>query len=174
MRIGITTLAVGSALTFVGCAGGLEHQRTSPKLSVDCSGLTGNAVAQLYAPGTVQNVKPLYRREFRARAIQPVFVSGAELQIPAQAGMTDAYLERVLSCHAARSGAASEHAVDPLRVHGVENVDVRSKGPMTSISITSTDRAAAKQILQHARSLGESGTVSVQQLSANLSPRATF
>ena len=155
MRIGIATLAVGSALTFVGCAGSQEHHRVASQLSADCSGLSGDAVAQVYAAGTVQNVKPVYRREFRARAIRPVFVSGAELQIPAQPAMTDAYLERALSCHAARDArAASEHAADPLRVQGVENVDVRSLGPVTSISITSTDQAAAKQILQHARTLG--------------------
>lgn len=173
MRMQTISFVLGSALLLTACAGGQKRQ-PSPQLSADCSRLASDAAAPLYAAGNIKKVTPLYRTEFIARAIQPTFVAGAEIQIPAH-DVHDAYLERALRCRAASPGVGlSDVAADPLRVQGVENVRVRSKGQMTHIAITSTDKAAAKQILQHARTLQESGgTVEVQQLSANTG-NATF
>jgi hypothetical protein len=175
MRIRTNLLALASSLALVSCAATQKQPQPSRALAVDCSGLSGDAVSSVYAPGNIKKVKTLYRQEFIARAIQPVFVSGAELQIPAQPGMTDAYLERELSCHAAWGPRAGTHdAVDPLSVRGVDDVDVKSVGGTTRIAITSMDRDAAKQIVQHARSLAAGGTVSVEQLSATTPANRSF
>jgi hypothetical protein len=174
MRIELGALTIGSALVFGACAGTQSKQVSAPR-TVDCSGVSSDAVAQLYAPGNVKKVTTLYRKEFVARAIQPVFVSGAKLTIPAQPNTSDAYMERALSCHAVARARMTTGGADPLSVEGVQNVRVESVGPMTEISITSTNRHAAKQIVQHAQALEQSGgSVSVQQLSLATPQSAAF
>ncbi|MFT3924219.1 MAG: hypothetical protein QM778_16915 [Myxococcales bacterium] len=174
MRTKTASLALGSVLLLAACAGTQKRSQPSQLAWVDCTNVSGDAVAALYAPGNIKKVRALYRKEFIARAIQPEYVAGAEIQIPAQPGMHDAYMQRELSCHA-RKGTGPDASVDPLRVQGVDSVAVRSKGHMTHISITSTDHAAAKKILRQAESLHESsGSVTVDQLSAGTPGHSAF
>jgi hypothetical protein len=154
--------AVGLVSVLGGCAG---TQSLGPRYAAaDCTGLGSDAtVASLYSSGKIRKVEPIYRRQFLARAIQPVYVAGAKLYVPAQRDLNPAYLERVLSCHA-RSGSVA-HANDPLRARGITDVDVAAQGPMLRIEITGADRAAGKDIWQRTRTLYERSDVAVEQLS---------
>jgi len=166
MKFESTLLAL--ALAASGCAAGAQKHANAPLASAQCAGLqdVDRQVAELYSPGNVERVQPLYRTEFLARAIQHRSVSGAEIHVPAQQGMNDAYVERVLSCHA--TSGANVHPNDPLRVANVRGVDVQSHGPRLVISITGADRRAGQEILERARALhGNATEIEVRQLSAN-------
>lgn len=167
-------LAIGAALTLWGCAATQQPAgQTALVAKADCAGLSDDAtVATLYRPGNIAKIEPTYRQEFHARAIQPVYVSGARLYVPAERGMTDVYLERVLSCHV--TSAASAQPNDPLRAGRIADVDVDERGPMMRIEITGTDRSAGKAIWERAQALYQQrGDVSVEQLSS-LSQRQQF
>jgi hypothetical protein len=143
---------------------------SQPRIAASrCSGLQSvESVRALYAPGNIRKVEPIYTTQILARAIQPTYVSGANVYVDAQPGLHEGYVERVLSCHAA-SGSA-EDPRDPLIARGVADVDVSNAGTMLRIAIRGTDRAAGKDIWQRARALYARGEVSVEQLSA-LSPK---
>lgn len=79
--------------------------------------------------------------------------------------MHEAYLERVLNCHAAQGSGPSQLANDPLRVPGVDRVAVNARGPLMRISVEGRDAKAGEAIWKSARSLH--GQVSVEQLAAN-------
>jgi hypothetical protein len=134
--------------------------------SANCAGLPSTgAVRELLAPGNIQSVEPIHTTQFLARAIQPTYVSGANLYVLAQPGLNEAYVERVLTCHAASGTAVSAH--DPLLAEGVTDVDVSAQGPTLRIAILGANRAAGKDILRRARALQQlRGEVSVEQLSA--------
>jgi hypothetical protein len=159
----LIALALTSGL--VGCAA-QSTQRPSQLALSDCASLSPNeTVAALYSPGKVRSVEPTYKQQFLARAIQPRFVSGAALYVPAEPGMTSAYLQRALNCHAAST--ASIHPNDPLRVAGVTTVTVSEAGPTMRISIQGEDRAAGKAIWERSQMLREQqAEVTVEQLSA--------
>lgn len=172
MRVHSTIAAVGVAVALGGCAGAAKQQATNSVAGTQCAALsdTDRQVSELYASGNVQQVKPIYRTEFVARAIQPRYVTGAELYVPAQPNMNQAYLERVLSCHAASNSAA--HPNDPLRVANIKDIDVEAVGQRFRVAITGADRSAGKAIWERARALANEGTqVQVEQLSA--APRVT-
>jgi hypothetical protein len=154
--------AVGLVAVLGACASG---QAPSPRhATADCTGLGNDAtVTSLYSPGKIRRIEPIYRRQFIARAIQPVYVAGAKLYVSAERGITAPYLERVLSCHA-RSGSLT-HASDPLRAPGITDVDVAANGPMLRIEVTGLNRAAGKDIWRRTRTLYERGDVAVEQLS---------
>jgi hypothetical protein len=159
-------MAFGVAVLASACGAASQRPETTTVAGVQCEGVdVGQQVAQLYAPGNVERVEPLYRTEVLARAIQPRFVSGARLYVPAQQGMTQGYLERVLSCHAASSSSA--HPNDPLHAANVRDVDVEARGQRFVIDIHGEGRSAGKDILERARSLRDgSSNVEVRQLSA--------
>lgn len=159
-------MAIGAAVLAGGCGAAAQANAKTQVAGVQCSGLqdVDRQVAALYAPGNVQHVEPTYRTEFLARAIQPRYVSGAKLHVPAQQGMTQGYLERVLTCHAAAQNAL--HPNDPLLAQNVRDVDVQTRGQRFVIQIEGADRASGKEILQRARALQDSATrVEVRQLS---------
>lgn len=161
-----TGLVLGISVLLGACAGAQKPAPYNVAAGLDCKGVSGDAVAQLYAPTGVKRVETLYRKEFIARAIQPTFVSGAALHVPAQPGMTAAYMQRALSCHAAQT-ASVDSRPDPLRVAGVEQISVRESGAMMRVAITSNNREVAKQIVQQAEALRDArGDVTVEQLSA--------
>jgi hypothetical protein len=168
MRIRSAILALAVAATAAGCA--TTQQPRSVAGGADCSGLDGAALAGLYAPDKVRKVEPTYRQVFLARAIQPRYVSGARIYVPAEPGMHEAYLERALSCRAA--SLRSQHATDPLAVEGVTDIDVRAVGPTMRISIMGVDRSAGRAIWDRARALHRQGDVSVEQLAAAADARA--
>jgi hypothetical protein len=132
----------------------------------NCAGVTDveRQVAALYAPGNIDRVEPVYRDEWKARAIQLHYVAGAKLYVAAPAGVSDAYLDRVLSCHAA--AASSTAANDPLRAAAVKDVRVSTLGQHFVIHVEGVDREAGQAILQHAEALrDQSARVEVRQLS---------
>lgn len=166
MRRHSIVMAVGLALAIGGCGATTQSRANTQIAGVQCGAITDldRQVAELYAPGNVARVEPVYRTQFVARAVQPRFVSGAKLYVPAQQGMSQGYLERVLTCHAAARSA--EHPNDPLRVANLRDVDVESRGQRFVISIEGTDRASGSEIYQRARALHDpSMRVEVKQLS---------
>lgn len=172
MGIRSTICAIGIASALTGCA---THQAPRAQVArADCSGLaTDGTLAELYSAGTIKKVEPIYRQQFVARAIQPRYVAGASLYVPAEAGMNEAYLERVLSCHAALG--RGEHPNDPLGAEGVVDVDVVAAGPRMRIAITGQDRASGQAIWKRAMALHEqAGEVTIQQLSSAPAPRSAM
>ena len=153
------------AVALVGCAGAHSTQSTQVARA-DCRGLEANEqVAALLAPGSVSNVQPVYRRSYPHRDVQPREIAGASMFVRAEPGMHPAYLERALSCHAASRTDALATANSPLRVEGVDDVDVSRAGPHVRVAITGADRRAADTILQRARSLeAPAGHVHVEQI----------
>ena len=161
MRIRSTLFAFGAALALAGCASSQQAKPSQTALS-DCSGLGERTATDLYA-GKIKHVEPIHRQEFLARAIQPRYVSGANLYIAAEPGMTRAYLERVLTCHAT-SGASSLQS-DPLRADGVVKIGVSEVGPSMRIAVEGGDRRSGADIWERAVALrNQQGAVSVQQL----------
>lgn len=176
MRIETPIVMAALAVVFAGCAGAAAQQpRTELATAGQCSGLDDidQQVAELYA-NKISKVEPIHRTQFVARAIQPRYVAGAQLTVPAERGMTAAYLERTLSCHAAaRTDAA--HPNDPLRVEGVEDIDVEARGPSFRIAVTGLDRAAGKAIWQRARALEAQNTqVEVEQVASTAAVQPTL
>jgi hypothetical protein len=160
-------LAVGLAAALGACGAASQTQGTTQVAGARCGALVDveRQVADLYASGQVERVEPLYRQQFVARAIQPRYVAGAKLYVPAEQGWSQPYLERVLSCHAASQ--ATLHPNDPLRVDNIDSVDVATSGAHFVVTIAGADRTAGKQILQRARALqAPSSKVDVRQLSA--------
>jgi hypothetical protein len=163
MQLRSTLFAFGVALGLAGCATARVQPPSSALALSDCSGLDSTrAATELYA-GKITRVEPRYRQEFLARAIQPRYVAGANLYVPAEQGVSRAYLQRVLTCHAA-SGSSSLQS-DPLRANGVVKVDVFEAGPAMRIAVIGRDRHAGADIWQRAVALqDQQGSVSVQQL----------
>lgn len=166
MRRHSMVMAFGVAVFATACGAASQRPESTTVAGVQCGGVdVEQQVAQLYAPGNVERVEPLYRTEVLARAIQPRYVSGARMYVPAQQGMTQGYLERVLSCHAASS--ASSHPNDPMHAAAVRDVDVEARGQRFVIDIHGEGRSAGKQIFERARALRDgSSNVEVRQLSA--------
>lgn len=163
LTLGALTI-VSAALS--ACASAAPQPRIA---ATNCSGLQSVAsIRALYEPGNIQKVEPIYTTQILARAIQPTYVSGANVYVSAQPGLHEAYVERALSCHAATGSA--EDPRDPLIARGVVDVDVSSAGTMLRIAIRGADRAAGKDIWQRARALHDRGEVSVEQLSALSKP----
>lgn len=161
-----TTLGIAFAV-LTGCAASTSSQPTATAANQRCSTL-GDVSAQvtdLYA-NNVTSVKAVRETQFLARAIQPKYTAGAELYVLGAQGLNEAYLDRLMSCHASAS-AASAHPNDPLRVKGVERIDVDAAGSHYRVRITSSDRSAGKAIWQRAQQLQSSDSVQVQQLADN-------
>lgn len=153
------------AAGIAGCGASAQHP-TAQVAKSDCRGLTDldAQIAGLYAPGNVQKVEPVYRQNYPHRDVKPREISGASLYVAAPPGVSEAYLERALSCHAS-GRATANHDGDPLRVPGVDDVDVTAAGPSMRIAITGFDREAADAILERARALEHhGGRVRVEQI----------
>ncbi len=125
---------------------------------------TQAVTAKLLEPGAVHSVRKFEKREFLARAIQPMRTLGADLYVHATPGVTPEYLERNLSCHAAQGTALSAH--DPfLPGRGaVEKVEVRPAGHSYAVRIVGRDSEAGRMIWQRASQLVSPGSVTVEQL----------
>jgi len=176
MTIKRTLVAVGTAVALTACSAATRPAQAPTTLArASCGGIADldQEVSNLYASG-VTRVDKLYLDDpkgaapnTRAGTAQPArYMAGATLYVPAERGVSSAYLERVLSCHAA-GRTASGHDQDPLRVAGVQDVNVREAGPELRIAIAGANADAGEAILQRARALSSrSGRVEVQQLSA--------
>jgi hypothetical protein len=158
-----------AAIIIAGTACGASTQRTSSTVArgASCNQLQNldQQVAQLYDTSRVKHAEPIYTERFLARAIQPRELVGAELFVNAEPGVSQPYLERVLSCHAAQ--ASSNRPNDPLSTENISNLAVRVQGGQFVIAVTGADRQASQQIWQKAQALLKSGGhIEVQQLSA--------
>lgn len=162
MNIRVIVTSAGLALAAAGCGAAAQHSQTAHVAGVQCASLSDNQAAQVLSPGRVQGVEAIHAQRVYAGGPQNDHVIGAKLFVPAEAGASEAYLERALSCHAASASAA--HPNDPLRVDGVRSVAVRSAGQRYEIAITGVDKRAGEAILQRAQGL--QSHVGVQQLAA--------
>lgn len=158
---------VGATLSLAACAS--SPAEPSVAATSACAGLP-NAQAEavsLYQPGVMYAASPVEEKVFIARAIQPVRTFGADVYVRAQKGMTEQYLERVLSCHTA-SGVAA-HPNDPLHPSEgrIAELSVRSAGDSLAIRIIGDSPSTGQEILQRARSVTSSGAeVTVEQLAS--------
>ena len=83
------TLAVISA-ALGACASAAPQPRMA---AANCSGLQSvEPVRALYAPANIRKVEPIYTTQILARAIQPTYVSGANVYVSAQPGLNEAYV----------------------------------------------------------------------------------
>lgn len=160
----------GAALAW-GCA---SQTPTTQVASAGCTDLADGqrVLNHLYQPGSVHAAKPIERKQFIARAIQPKHTVGAKLYVHAPEGVTKEYMERALTCHA--TGGASAHPNDPLHpsVGSVVDVDVTSAGSSFAVHVVGDGPQAGKEIWSRARALQQS-SVSVEQV-ASLEGKSTF
>lgn len=174
MKLLETGLAAAMVLAGAACGASTQQaSNTTVARGASCERVADleQQVARVYNVAQVRDAQPLYTQRFLARAIQPREVAGAELYVNAEQGVTQAYLERVLTCHAAGSGAA--HPNDPLRAQNVRDVDVRVQGHQYVIAVRGADRHAGEEIWQKSQALLQSrGQVEVQQLSAADAPKS--
>jgi hypothetical protein len=164
MNIRFVVSSAAFALVAAGCGAAAQHTQSARVAGLECGGLADNEaqVAQLVSPDRVRGVEAVHYQRVYWSGPQNDHVIGAKLYVPAEPNMNEAYLERVLSCHAAGTTAANPN--DPLRVEGVSSVDVRSQGQRYEIVITGVDKRAGEEILQRAESL--QGQVGVKQLAS--------
>jgi hypothetical protein len=175
MKQHATFLACAAALALGGCGAAAQSRARPQVAAAQCEALhdVDRQVEQVYGAGQIARVEPLHRQRFVARAVQPKYVAGARLYVPAQQGFSAPYLDRVLSCHAAASTSA--HANDPLRAPNIESIAVVPSGQHFVVTIAGRDQAAGREIYQRARSLVEpEGQVEVRQLSDASDPRANL
>lgn len=162
-----TILLSAAAVSLLACsnAGG----KPSVAASAGCAQLgdVRQAATALYAPGNLYAAKPVRKKIFNARAIQPERTMGADLYLHAQQGVTPEYVERVLSCHAASGTAA--HPNDPLHPESgrIAELSVRSAGPSLAVRVIGDSPATGKEIYQRAEAMtSSSGSVSVEQVAS--------
>ena len=170
-------MAFGTALAAVGCGAANQTHATARAAvtGASCAGLTDveRQVADLYSAGNLDRVEPVFRDEWKARAIQLRYVAGAKLYVTAPAGVSEAYLDRVLSCHA--SAGSSVHPNDPLQGAALKTISVSALGQRFVIRVEGVDRAAGQTIWQHAEALRDQSTrVEVRQLSESTGRSSRF
>jgi hypothetical protein len=170
------TILVAGFVLAAGCAS-TQASRPSTQLAAShCGDLTERdaRTASTLAAHNVERVEAIHATRYFNGQDHALHVTGANVYVAAAPGVSDAYLERVLSCYAA-AGAGQPSGTDPLRVAGVSEVRVRSHGPSFEIAITGRDREAGEQILQQARALERSGgEVQIRQIAQSPSARTSF
>lgn len=165
-------IAAAIALGAVACANTATSQtNTASGGQLACSELPAES-AQLrnlvLTPGATNSAKPVTETRVIARAHQPTVVVGAEVSLPAPQGVTQQYLERVLTCHAASTAQA--HAADPFHpsVGQVTDVAIRSNGGTFAIQIRGENPATGREILARAQALTTpAADVTVEQVGQN-------
>lgn len=162
----ITLTLIGTLLAVAGCATTSQvasHQVTGTR----CESITDldQRVHQLLAASNIEHVTPAYHQVPHFDGPKPLYIEGAEIYIPAEAGINEAYLERALSCYAAaQSGTASAH--HPLRAAGIRSISARESGQNFRVTIRGADRKAGEEIWKRAQALrNASGTIEIRQLS---------
>lgn len=166
--IGLVAL---SAVFAAACASTSPTPNVASTAACEQLGNSNTALEAFYRPGNVYSAHKAENDMFIGRASIPKQLVGAELSMHAQPGVDDAYMQRVLSCHAASGHSA--HPNDPLVPdHGrVAEVDVSSSGDSLRIRVTGSDRATAESIWRRAQAFAaESGAVRVEQVARTASP----
>ena len=161
------TIIAGLAVSVSACAAATQPRETARVSGLRCASLEGSErqVAELLRPGNVSKVEALQHEVNYYGDVQPLYIAGAKLYVPAEPGLSEAYLARALSCHAAQTASGVQHPNDPLRVAGVHRVDVRSSGQTFEIAIIGVDRDAGEAIWQRTQALRDASTqIQVEQL----------
>ncbi len=118
----------------------------SPNCTPDVTADGGLLYAQVF------DAKPIRKSPSHVKAILPKQIVGAKMYLPAQKGMTKAYLHRAAICHMNADTPAYEH--DPLRVEGrIKSLQVYPAGGAFVISLKAHDRATGKEIWRRAEIL---------------------
>lgn len=165
MNIKTLIPAAAFALAAAGCAGSTQHQ-AGQTAALQCARVAdaSEQVTQSLFAGNVHSAEPVHFQRVYFGGPQADHVIGAKLSVPAEAGQTEAYLERAMACHLA-SGRASGHPNDPLAVDGVQRVEVRGSGSSFEVSIIGRDKQAGEAIWERAHAL--EAQIGVRQLAAN-------
>lgn len=168
-------LIAGAALSLLACSRTPDTRVASARAACGQLPDAKAAAARFYQPGAVLDAKPVERKFFKARAIQPTRVVGAQMTVRAEKGMTSEYVQRVLACHVASGTPA--HPNDPLHPSQgrVAELSVRSAGSALAVRVVGDSVAAGREILHRAQSLAaDTGNVSVEQVAQAASPTTTF
>jgi hypothetical protein len=161
MNIKTIITAAGLALATSGC-GAAAHQQVSRGSELQCARVTDPVASQSLLSNAVR-AEPIHHQRVYAGGPQADHVVGAKLYVPAEAGQSEAYLERVMSCRL-ESGQAGVQPNDPLGVEGVRHVAVRAAGSSFEVSIVGSDAQSGEAIWQRARALA--GQVGVEQVAS--------
>lgn len=163
-------IAIGALLAAAGCATTSQQVASHQVSGTRCSSLsdTDQRVQQLLAARNIERVSPAYHEVPHFDGPKPLYVEGAEIYIPAEPNLNQAYLERALSCYSASGGDESHH---PLRAQGIRSITASETGQTFRVTIRGVDRKAGEEIWKRAQAL-RNGTVEVRQLSStNLQPK---
>jgi len=146
------------------------HQSEPKTLSGGAScqqlGSDNPVLTRFYEPGTVLSAKPIEKRIFLARGLQPERTMGATLYVSAQPDVNGPYLRRVLACHV--DAKTSAHPNDPLHpsTGQVKKLDVRPSGNGYIVSVEADQPRVGEEIWNRAKAFSEQRTaVQVQQVS---------
>jgi len=163
-----TLTIIGALLAAAGCATTSSQVASHQVTGTRCESITDldQRVQQLLATSNIERVTPAYHQVPHFDGPKPLYIEGAEIYIPAEAGINEAYLERALSCYAAaQSGTAS--AQHPLRAAGIRSISARESGQTFRVSIRGVDRKAGEEIWKRTQALrNASGTIEIRQLSS--------
>jgi hypothetical protein len=159
-------ITLGAMLAAAGCATTSQQLASERVTGTRCESITNldQRVQQLLAASNIERVTPAYLEVPHFDGPKPLYVEGAEIYIPAEAGINEAYLERALSCYAAAS-SASDQSQHPLRADGIRSISARESGQTFRVSIRGVDRKAGQEIWKRTQALrNTSGTIEIRQL----------
>ena len=166
-------VAVALSTALAACSGTPQPRDAAATSACEDLGNASAALTAFYEPGTVYAAQKAERDAFIGRASVPKHTVGAELSMHAQPGMDEAYLQRVLSCHAVAGRPL--HPSDPLVPDSgqIASVTVDSSGDSLTVRVTGRDRATSEEIWRRAQAFATgSGSVRVEQVaSAGHTPR---
>lgn len=165
MRYSIPVVAAAFAASSLACSAQAPRPETVAHLACDSDpGLAATAKNHL-EPGQVRSVAALHEKELVARAIERQRLVGAELRVAAESGVTREYLERALSCHAAKGEPSSDR--DPVAIAPSVRVRVEGDDGSFRIRVTSKDAGVAQQIWQRAEEYQSPPRVEIEQVARN-------
>lgn len=164
-------ITLGAVLGAAGCATTSQQIANNRVSGTRCESLTDldQRVHQLLAASNIAHVTPAYHEVPHFEGPKPLYVEGAEIYIPAEPGINEAYLERALSCYAA-SASGSGQAHDLLSTEGIRSISARESGQTFRVSIRGTDQTTGKEIWKRAQALRNTGTIEIRQLSSTHQP----
>jgi len=161
-------IALGALLAGTGCATTSQQTASQKIVGTRCASISDldQRVQQLLAASNIERVTPAYHEVPHFDGPRPLYVDGAEIYIPAEPGINEAFLERALSCYAAAgSGGADAH--HPLRAAGIRSISARESGQTFRVTIRGVDRKAGEDIWKRSQALrNASGTIEIRQLSS--------
>ena len=153
-----TSLTAGLVLALTSCASGpsiASQQRTLAVGTCDSQRDTAAEARAIIAAGKAERVEPVRSTMQHPGGGMPLQMVGAELTVPAEPGLREPYIERVLSCYA--STVASTNPGDPLQMDDIGDVSVRSTGDSFRVIVVGIDVDSGDEIGRRARALRNTG-----------------